>query len=401
MHNLATVFSFEVVRTLKKRTFWIASLLFPVMFGVIAGVMYFSNKATNSATEKSANEEFSIEITDDSKLLKPALLASVHAKSVTKAKGIADAKNGRIDAYFYYPQNLETQKIEVYGRDVGMFDNNRYETVAKTLLTQSVEGEVSKNVATILGGKTMLESKTYKNHKESNPFQQMIAPGIFLVLFYILIATFGNQMLTSTTEEKENRVIEMILTMVQARTLIIGKILALIVLGFLQMVIVLVPVAIGYVLLHDKLSLPSFDISHIPLDPERIGLGFVIFAVSFMMFTGLLVAVGSAAPSAKEAGSFFGVLMMLIFGPLYAAPLFVSSPNAGIVQVLSYFPLTAPIPLLLRNAVGNLEYWQAGIALAILIVAMILVLNLAVRTFRQGALEYSRRLSFKEIFARR
>lgn len=92
--------------------------------------------------------------------------------------------------------------------------------------------------------------------------------------------------------------------------------------------------------------------------------------------------------------------MILIFGPLYAAPLFLSSPDSPIVQFLSYFPPTAPIPLMLRNAVGNLEYWQAGLASLLLLVTTVVILMIAVRVFRQGALEYNRKLSFKEIFAR-
>jgi len=230
---------------------------------------------------------------------------------------------------------------------------------------------------------------------------EMIAPGIFLVLFYLMIATFGNQMLNATIEEKENRVIEMILTTINAKALIIGKIFSLIVLGFLQIIVVMVPLIIGYLLFHDSFSLPNIDLSQLPLDPQRILVGFTIFALSFVMFTGLLVAIGAAAPTAKEAGSFFGVVMVFIFGPLYAVSLFISSPDMPIVQFLSYFPFTAPIPLMLRNAVGNLELWQAGIAFIILFITAVVVMLVAVRTFRYGALEYDRRLSLKEIFVRK
>ena len=400
MHNLGTVFRFEIARTLKKRSFWLVSLMFPVMIGVVAGIIFFSNKATDTASKESAKEKFSIEVKDDSHIIKPALFKAIKAKSVTKSQGIADVKNGKVDAFFYYPANLTKQKVEVYGKDVGLFDNSRYSSVASSLLDQSVAGSVKPNVAVILSSKLNVSSTTYKDGKQYDGFKQMLAPGVFLVLFYILVTTFGNQMLNSTTEEKENRVIEMILTTIEARTLIVGKIFSLIVLGFLQMFIVLIPVAIGYIFLHDKLSLPSLDLSSIPLDPVRIVLGFLIFAVSFILFTGLLVGIGAAAPTAKEASSFFTVVMLLIFGPLYAASLFISAPNAGIVQFLSYFPFTAPIPLLLRNAVGNLELWQAGLALVILVATSVIVMSLAIRTFRYGALEYSRRLSLKEILSK-
>ena len=91
---------------------------------------------------------------------------------------------------------------------------------------------------------------------------------------------------------------------------------------------------LGYLLFHDRMSLPGLDLSQIPFDWLRIGVGAVIFMAGFLLFTGLLVTIGAATPTAKEAGGFFGIVMILIFGPLYAASLFVSSPHAGIVQFL-------------------------------------------------------------------
>ncbi len=402
LHNLGTVFRFEVARTLKKKSFWIVSLLFPLGIGAIAGIIFFSNKATEDASTDTAKQQFSFEVLDESKAVKSQIITGLKGQVVvSKEQGVNDVKAGKVDAFFYYPQNITSGRVEVYGKDVGLFDNGRYESVAKLLLTQSTLSEVSSNVATILSSKVNVSSTTYKDGKVYDGFQEMIVPAVFLVLFYIMIATFGNQMLNSTTEEKENRVIEMILTTIETRALIIGKIFSLIVLGFIQMLIVLTPVIVGYLLFHDKLNLPSLDLSHLVFNWPRIGIGFLIFAISFIMFTGLLVAIGAAAPTAKEAGGFFGVIMIFIFGPLYAVSLFVSSPDSSIVQFLSYFPLTAPIPLLLRNAVGNLEYWQAGIAIIILLVTSAIVMWLGIRAFRYGALEYSRRLTLKEILGRR
>jgi ABC-2 type transport system permease protein len=212
---------------------------------------------------------------------------------------------------------------------------------------------------------------------------------------------FGNQMLTSTTEEKENRVTEMILTTIEARTLIVGKIFSLIALAFLQMIVILVPIIILYVLFRSDLALPNFDLSSIPINPLRIAIGAVIFGLSFLLITGLLVAVGAVAPTAKEASGFFGVVMMLIFGPLYAVSLFISAPTSPIVVFLSFFPLTAPLPLMLRNAVGNLTTADAMIGIVILAISAVIALTIAVRLFRYGVLEYSRRISLSVLFKKR
>ncbi len=404
MHNLSTVIRFEIVRALKKKSFWILAISFPLMFAAIFGIIFLSNKATDDAAEKLKNQSFSIAITDESKLVKPQLIAAAKAteiKSSDKQLAINRVKNGQLDAYIYYPKNLDQQSVEVYGKDVGIFDNGRYSSLANSLLSASVQSGVDPAIQKIIQGKISSTSTVYRDGKVHDSIQEMILPGVFLILFYFLITFFGNQMLTSTTEEKENRVIEMILTTIEARTLIIGKIISLIVLAIIQGLLIVLPVLTGYLLFHNQLKLPSVDLSSLPIDPLRIGIGFLVFASSFMLFTGLLVAIGAAVPTAKEANSFFGIVMILLFGPLYAITMFISIPDSPLVKFLSLFPLTSPIPLMLRNAAGNLGVSEAIIGIAILIISATIIMAIAVRIFRFGALEYSRKLSAKEIFARK
>lgn len=402
MHNLGTVIRFELVRTLKKKSFWIMAFGFPVMMAVIFGIIFMSNKATNDAVDNMSEQQFSVAITDESKLINPAATQALKAQTVdSKQQGIDRVKSGKLDAYFYYPADVSSQSVEVYGKDVGLFDNGKYNAVAEQLLSASVEHTVSPQISSVIAGKVDVQSTVFKDGERYDAFREMIVPGVFLVLFYLIISFFGNQMLTSTVEEKENRVIEMILTTIQARTLIIGKIISLIALGLFQAILVAVPALVGYLLLHDKLNMPAFDLSQLAFDWQRITIAAGVFLASFLLYTGLLVAIGAAVPTAKEAGSFIGLIMMLLFGPLYAASLFVSNPDSPFVQVMSYFPLTAPIPLLLRNAVGTLPVHEGLIAIAILLVSAAFVMHLAVRTFQFGALQYSRKLTFKEIFARK
>ena len=401
MYNLGTVMRFEIVRTLKKKSFWIMAIGFPIMFAAIFGIIFLSNQATSDAAKDLEKQKFSIAVTDDSGLIKPEYLVAVNATTVAnKQVGIEAVKTGKYDAYFYYPTDLTSHAVEVFGKEAGLFDNGRYPGVANSLLQLSVESNISPELRSVVKGTTNTTFTAYKDGSTYDGLKEMILPGIFLVLFYLLISFFGNQMLTSTTEEKENRVIEMILTTIEARTLIIGKIISLIILAFIQGLIIILPALIGYLLFHDQLNLPFVDLTTLPVNWGRIGVGAAIFAASFMMFTGLLVAVGAAVPTAKEAGQFFGIVMMLIFGPLYAVSLFISNPDNSLVQFLSTFPLTSPIPLMLRNAVGNLSGGEAALSIALLTITAIVVMFIAIRLFRYGALEYSRKLSIKEIFGR-
>lgn len=404
MHNLGTVFQFEVIRSLKKKSFWISALSFPVIIAVVFAVIFFSNKSSDQVAENAKNEKFTIAITDTSNVIDESISGQYKAERVSedqKQATIDKVSNGTLDAYFYYPKDLSKEKVEVYGEDVGLFNNGKYEAVAKLLLQQSVTTNVDPQTTAILQDTVGFNAATYKDGRQFDGIKELIAPGIFLIMFYFLIAMFGNQMLTSTTEEKENRVIEMVLTTIQARVLIIGKIISLLVLAAIQALIVLIPILIIYLLFREQLQLPSFDLTSIPLDATRIAIGAVFFVLSFLLFTGLLVGIGAASPTAKEAGGFFGIAMIFIFGPLYAVTLFFSQPDSPIVRFLTFFPLTAPIPLMLRNAIGNLSTIDVILGITILAVSAIIALSVAIRMFRYGALEYSKRLSLSTIFAKK
>ena len=402
MHNLGTVFKFETIRVLKKPTFWLMALGFPLMFAALYGIMFWSQSTTMQAAKELERQEFSLAVTDDSKLVRSELLMAAKTKTVeSKEAGINDVKNGKIDAYIYFPKDIGKQKVEVYGKDVGLFQNGKYGAVAQSLLSQSVASSVSQAQVAILQNKVQLSSTTYLDGKEHGGINEMIAPGLFLVIFFMLVTFFGNQMLTSSTEEKENRTVEMLLTMVKTDTLITGKILSLMVLALIQMLVIILPVAAGYLTFGSKLQLPNMDLSLLVFDPVRIGLALVIFLASFMMFTGMLVTLGAMMPTAKEASQWFGLVIMLIFGPFYGITAFVSFPDSPFVKFLSLFPFTAPIPLLLRNAVGNLPAWEGLLGVALLIVAAVFVLWLAVRVFRYGAMSYDSKLSLSALRMKR
>ncbi len=398
-HNFSTVFRFEVIRMLKKKSFWLSILAFPVLIVGVFGIIFLSNMQSQKNAADLAQQKFSIGITDQSGLLNQSIKDSLSTESVdSKDDGIDRVKSGELDAYFYYPTNLAENKVEVYGKSVGIFENSRYVSVAKTLLQQSVTEQTSPDVIAILSGAVGYSDTTYRDGKVYNPLMEMIAPGIFLVLLYVIIAIFGNQMLNATIEEKENRVMEVILTTIKSRTLIAGKIFAMMTLILIQMVVIIGFVLIGYLILRDHLALPNVDLSQIPFDWPRILAGFMLFSGSILFLSGSLVAIGAAMPTAKEAGQFFGVIMVFMFAPLYAAPLFVTSPESPIVAALSFFPLTAPIPLLLRNAVGNLSPIETVIGVVMLIFFAIIIFLVAARLFQTGAVEYDKKMSLKNLF---
>jgi ABC-2 type transport system permease protein len=135
-------------------------------------------------------------------------------------------------------------------------------------------------------------------------------------------------------------------------------------------------------------------------DPARMTIGALLLLGGFTLFTGTLVAIGATMPTAKEAGVFFGAMMAMIFIPFYIISLIVSDPHASIVQIFTYFPFSAPITAMMRNAFGSLSLREAAIVVIELFVFGILVLRLAVKLFQYGSIEYTKKLSIRSVLSR-
>jgi ABC-2 type transport system permease protein len=106
-------------------------------------------------------------------------------------------------------------------------------------------------------------------------------------------------------------------------------------------------------------------------------------------------------PTAKDAAPLFSVVVFAVIIPLYASGFAISSPQSPIVQVLAFFPFTAPITALILNAFGSLPLWQAIVIIVELFVLSVVMLRIAVRLFRYGSIEYSSKVKIRDVLGRR
>jgi ABC-2 type transport system permease protein len=401
-HNLSTVISFEVTRTLSKRRFWIATLIVPVIFGIVIGLVTLSNSSTDATVNSQKSAKFTFSYTDASGQVNPTIVKAIGGTVASDpAAAIAAVKNGKLDAFFAYPADPAKQSTKVYGVDQGIFNDGKYTSVATQILVASAQTKIGDVSLTKLAqGNLPMDAVTYKDGVESGGFNGLIPPLLFLVIFYVVILLLGNQMLTSTLEEKENRVTEMILTTLNPTTLVMGKVISLFIVGVVQMLVFAFPVIIGYLFFRSSLNLPNFDLSHLIFSPGPMIVGLLLLVGGFTLFTGTLVAVGAIMPTAKEAGQIFGIMMALIFVPFYAVTLVVSDPHSFIVQIFTYFPYSAPVTAMLRNGFGSMSVAESITVIVELFVLGIIVLQVAVRLFRYGSIEYTKKVSLKTVFAR-
>ncbi len=391
--------SFEFRRTVLKPKFWLISLSVPLLIAVVVGLITLSGQTTAQRAENQDSAPPTFTYTDASGLIDAAVAKAAGGTPVTDAAAArAAVVAGTSPCHIDYPKDPLSQPIEVQGKDIGLFDSGRYTAVASAVFQSSIEKRIGDpTLAKLAVHPPDVQLATFANGAPTPGIAGVIAPGIFLVLFYMAVLMLGNQMLNVTLEEKENRVTEMILTTMNPTTLIVGKVLALVGIGIVQGLVVGIPASIVFGLFSDSVGLPGTSegvpmLGSIPINTGAVAIGFCLFLFSFLMFTGLLVAIGAVMPSAKEAGNTFGIVVMSMFIPLYAASLLVSDPHGVVSQIFTFFPLTAPVSALLRNATGGLYWWEAAIALAILAVCGWLFLILGVRLFRTGSISYGSRV---------
>jgi ABC-2 type transport system permease protein len=402
-HNLGTVISFEFLRTISKRRFWAITLFIPiVMIGLIT-LIVASNVSTATTADAQKDARFSFQYTDASRLIDQRKATELGGELITSdSAGVDAVKSGSTEAFFAYPAHPAKEAIKVYGADSGLFQNGKYSSVAQSLLSSSVEQRVdSATYVAILRDQVSTTTTTFKDGSVSGGFDAIIPPLFFVVIFFVVFVFLGNQMLNSTLEEKENRVTEMILTTINPTSLLLGKVISLFLIGIIQMIVFSLPVIVGYLFFRTQLSIPELDLSGLVFDPERMIVGALILIGGFALFTGTLVAIGAIMPTAKDAAPVFSVVIFALIIPIYAGGFAISSPQSPIVQVLAFFPYTAPVTALILNAFGSLPVWQAIIIILELFLLAAVVLRLAVRLFRYGSIEYTNKVKIRDVLGRR
>lgn len=191
----------------------------------------------------------------------------------------------------------------------------------------------------------------------------------FGILFLITVFGTSGYLMQSVIEEKENRLVEILLSSVRPAQLLAGKVLALGLLGILQLVAWF---AISYAFLNFRASqgLPNPLASvYIPL--ETLPILVIYFLLGYLMFAAAFGGVGALSNSVSEGPQLsivFGIPVILTF---YLFPVFISSPDGLVATFLSLFPMTSPLAMVMRSVVSPVPAWQIALSLVLLLLGVI------------------------------
>jgi ABC-2 type transport system permease protein len=231
--------------------------------------------------------------------------------------------------------------------------------------------------------------------EQSNPYN-MIIPGVFAMLLAFALMFGTISLINGLGEEKESRLIEVLLSSVSVRELLISKVLALGLIGLLQVLVWLVSAP----MLLDLASSSFGDFFRaIEIPANFIVLGVVYFILGYLLFAILSIGFGAISSNATEANSLSMFYTMTTFIPLWFLGVQAAFPNNPIWVVLTLFPTTAPIQAMVRLGISDIPLWQIITSIGVLVLSIIGGLYLVTKIFRVYMLMYGKRPGLREIIS--
>ncbi len=213
----------------------------------------------------------------------------------------------------------------------------------------------------------------------------LVAIGFGLV-FFVSAMTFGQTIAQSVVEEKQTRVIEILLAAIPTRALLAGKVVGTTILAFGQIAL-LIAIAI--------IALSVTGQSALLLG---LGLPFVwfvlFFVLGFVLLASLFAATGAMVSRQEDIGSTTTPVTMLVMLPYFIVVFF--NDNPLVVGIMSYVPFSAPIGMPLRLFLGNAQWWEPLLSLGILAVTCVGVIALGARIYENSLLRLGQRVKLAE-----
>ncbi|WP_432563328.1 ABC transporter permease [Kineococcus sp. SYSU DK003] len=220
-----------------------------------------------------------------------------------------------------------------------------------------------------------------------DPFMVYLLGLAFAVLFFQIVVIFGYSIAQSVVQEKQTRVIELLVTTVPVRQLLIGKILGNGILAFAQ---ILLLVAAGLAAL--AVAQPDL-LESIPGIPSAAVWFLVFFVLGFAMLSCLWAAAGAMASRLEDLQSTATPVQMFVMLPFFAS--FVVNEPGTLQTVLSYVPLSSPMVMPKRVVQGDVALWEPLLSLAVIAVTALLFVAVARRLYENSLLQTGRSLGFR------
>ena len=428
MNKILLVIQREYLTRIQKKSFWVASLLGPILITAIYAVPIWL-----AMQDKEVKR---IEVVDESGLFQIADLVDKEVEFKLVNKPVADlkanfAKEG-YTALVHLPKDILTN-----GKDLKIYSEKNLSLNLKS----SIERVIEKKVRAVLMKEAGIASEVYEktqvdvgsetvtvsesgDETSSSSGGAMILAGVMGLLLYVTLLLYGSQVMNGVIEEKSSRIIEVIISSIKPYQLMLGKILGVGMVGLTQFLLWIV-LTIGLSQVASKFyqtspiqqkieqvkkadpkvakeindASPMAEVTKV-IESTNIPLvvgGFLFyFLFGYLLYSSLFAAIGSAVESATEAQQFTFIVILPIIAAFMMAQFTMQDPDSTMAFWASMIPFTSPINMMVRLPYG-VPAWELATSMSLLVIGFLGCSWISARIYRVGILMYGKKVTVKEM----
>lgn len=416
MHKILLIIKREYLTRVRKRTFIIATLLFPLLYmGLIFGTGYIAEKT---------RANLHVAVIDSSGYFTKALLDKNNAIDNSSILTLVENKPGEkefnydsagFDAYLIIPPldwkkgdsavNLRAKKS--YGPGATAFVETKLNRMWDEIKNDSLKIDTNQQ-RILLSSRLGLHFTNITDPRSNAKYANSIGFACgFLIYFIILI--YGSQVMMGVMEEKTNRIAEIIVSSVKPFQMMLGKIVGIALVALTQFLLWIAFVFIIYNV--TKVSGNAGGVNSLIGSIQQvftsINVPMILFCFAFYFLAGFFFyssiygAIGSAVnEDVREAQSLSFPITMLIIISIFMMTTAINDPTGPVAFWGSIIPFSSPIVMMARipyGVPGTVPWWQLGLSMALLIGGFIFTTWFAGKVYRTGILMYGKKPSWKEL----
>ena len=304
-----------------------------------------------------------------------------------RESAIVALEEGEVDAVLVDGEEVIVESIGGFG---GSSFINGLQRSAGTVQIQAViaeEGQQAADIIEILTSDPLEVTALSGGVAEDGESKTAVAY-FGLLLLYLAVLLYGTWILTGVTEEKSNRVVEVLLSSIRPWQILGGKILGI---GTLAIVQLLGTIVVAVVALRVT---GAFDLP--PIETASVLNLLLWFVIGFLIFAVLFGAAGSLVSRTEDANTIAMPMSMAAVVGFFVSITALNDPDGPVAVISTFIPLTAPFVVPVRTALEAIPVWQYLAALVICVVTIVVLTFVAGRIYAGGLLRYGGRVGVRE-----
>lgn len=399
MSPLLIIARHELLHAVRRRSFLLIAFGLPLIAGAIAIVLSLAAGSPEDAAAQFAIPEGP---TGPQGYVDHAGVIATIPESLEGAfvpfAGEAEARRAvaerRIDGYFVVPADfIETGDLHYYDRQFNPLGAEGRTLAFRYAITLNLAGDPE--LASLLWEPAQLQSISLEAREpaDTGGMASFWLPYAILMILFISLSMATGWLLQSVTNEKDTRMLEIMLSSVHPRDMLMGKTIGLGLAGLAQVAIWLVTASLLLRLSGRALSVPE----GLDIGAGTVIWGIVFFLLGYAIYASLIAGLGALAPSLREASSATFLVYVPLIVPLWFINAIISQPNSLLSVVLSLVPFTAPVAMIGRLVRVSPPAWQMALAVVLMLATAYLTVHLAARLFRAQTLLSGQPLSLARL----